>query len=182
MTNTMRIIFLLLSLLTASSADTTKTYELVNQTGGASTPYVLHLDQYAVTYRNNRHSKVKSVKKVEIHPSYKLYFLRNSLTQMNTNHSSDSQGNVYYKYGIEDASHRYISTGEVLVTFTPISQQAMKELEQKYKLQYVKQVKPDTVLYRNRSEKNDIDLSSALIQLPNIIEAKPNWILPLRLF
>ena len=168
----------------ADTSATGPTFELIHKSG-ASTSYVLETNEHAVIENNTSHSKllVKTAK----HPSYKLFTGKEKKpSSANIMKEETIQGaNVFYKEGIKDEAHRYISTGEIIVTFNAEEKLDFKDFAAAHQLRYIKTIGPSelrTVLFANQSNKNDIELSSSLVKLPSVKSAKPNWILPFKLF
>ncbi|MDD3591795.1 MAG: hypothetical protein PHO65_04095 [Sulfurovum sp.] len=168
----------------AETSATGPTFQLIHKSG-ASTSYVLETNERAVIENNTSHSELlaKSAK----HPSYKLLTL-NEKKPSSTNIMKEEtvkDANVFYKEGIKDEAHRYISTGEIIVTFNAEEKLDFKDFAAAHQLTYIKMIGPSelrTVLFTNHSDKNDIELSSTLVKLPSVKSAKPNWILPFKLF
>jgi hypothetical protein len=168
----------------ADTSVTGPTFELIHKSG-ASTSYVLETNERAVIENNTSQSEllVKSAK----HPSYKLFTLKEKKTSSANTVKEEAvkDANVFYKEGIKDEAHRYISTGEIIVTFDAKEKLDFKDFAAAHQLRYIKTIGPEelqTVLFANHSDKNDIELSSRLIKLPSVKSAKPNWILPFKLF
>ena len=184
MQTTIKIVLTLSILTVLGLADTGKqTFALLNKQGD-STLYVHYSDEYAVTYKQTKHPGIDLKKKLEIHPSYTLYRIQKHTIKANALSATPERcGSVYYKYGIKDKTHRYISTGEVIVKFaTATSKKEAEEFGKQFSLKPLKVLTPNTVLFSNRSKGNDIDIASKLVRLPGVVSAKPNWILPVTLY
>lgn len=161
-------------------ADTTHStaglaFKLIDKSG-SSTSYILEMNELAVMQKEKSTSKSELFEKLAEHPSYKLFAVKEKKIQT---------GNVFYKNGNKDEDHRYISTGEIIVIFDTKQTLNFKDFAAIHQLKYIKTIgasELQTVLFSNHSSKNDIELSSTLTKLPHVKSAKPNWILPLKLF
>jgi len=183
---------LLLALFTSLSfagetvSKTEQTFTLLHK-NGVSTPYVLSQNEFAVTQTEKKAPvNIDLVKKLTEHPSYTLFSVKRKKISSTASQADMNQvGNVFYKNGVEDETHRYISTGQIIVTFNSKQKIDVKAFAKEHQLVYLKTVGPaqmQTVLFANHSQKNDIELASSLIKSPTVKEVKPNWILPLKLF
>ncbi|WP_297525283.1 hypothetical protein [Sulfurovum sp.] len=167
---------------------TEQTFKLLDK-HGHQTPYVLQMDEFASTQKNKDLSNIGSIKKIKVYPAYTLFSVkRKNIAPNNAEESSTEAhraGNVYYKYGIKDDSHRYVSTGTIIVIFNAQHTVDPKTFAKQHGLVYLKTLgstKQPTILFANHSDKNTIELSSVLTQLPGVNTARPNWILPFKLF
>ncbi len=193
--NTMNLFIKLLLTLalgtTVSMADTmqNKNYILVNK-HGVKTTYLLVNNEFALPHTENSLLKPAGLNKLLMQtPSYRLFSLKkgeSSIQMANTQSEKKKRsGLVFYKNGEIDDSHRYVSTGMIIVTFNNQHQVEPAAFANKHQLTYIKTIgdpELNMLLFRNASEKNDVELSSMLTKQANINMAKPNWILPLKLF
>jgi len=168
---------------------TAQTYTLLSK-NGMKTSYLLADDEFAASHRKSTVSKPEGVDKELLQtPSYTLFSLKGKTASLQTSDNGSEEikksGLVFYKEGKRDDSHRYISTGMVIITFSKDHVPNIKTFEKTYHLKYVKTLgdpRLRTMLFKNNSNKNDIELSSALTKQAYIDTAKPNWILPVKLF
>ena len=176
---------------TISIADTPQdqNYILLNKQG-VKTTYLLLNNEFAVPHTENSLSKPAGAERLLMQTSsYHLFSLKkgeNSIQMANTQTEEKKRsGLVFYKNGEIDDSHRYISTGLIIITFSKSHQVDPETFAKKHHLKYLKTIgNPELkiFLFRNISEKNDVELSSILVNQKNVNTAKPNWILPLKLF
>ena len=182
------LILLLLTLFGFASSgenNTEQTFELIDR-HGQKTVYTLQPDEFALTQQKKELSNtIEMAKKIKDYPAYTLFAVRKRNIVPKDTQKTLKKGNVYYKYGQKDDDHRYISTGQVIVVFNPGYMTDLHAFAKEHNMTYIKtlsKTKERTVLFANDSEKNEIELSSTLIHLPEVKTAKPNWILPVRLF
>ena len=170
----------------AQSISDADTYELVDKRG-KKTPYLLEKNEIAML--NTKQKSLPQDSKPSFqHPSYRLFSLKKCLIKIQGTEESDTKeksGLVFYKYGQKDDAYRYITTGMIIVTFEKKSNINPENFAIKNHLKYIKTIGSEyqkMILFLNTSEKNDIELSSALVKQDDVIGAKPNWILPVKLF
>lgn len=177
----------------ASATDTTykantATFQLHNK-NGSFTPYVLKKNEIAVIGNKNI-SLVQegNAKELLHHPSYTLFRMNEKgITAFGANKNTmikTQAGLVFYEYGKEDSSHRYITTGTVLVVFKKDTKVNFEKFAIQNHLKYLQTISDSgakIVLFLNASDKNDLELASSLMQQSAVTSSKPNWILPLKL-
>jgi len=164
-----------------------RVYQLAKK-GARSTPYVLAEDEIARMdgEKNSVAEAYRGEEMLSAYPAYTLYKNKKNESKLAADIVKEHEGKVFYKYGEKDDAHRYVTTGTILVTFSEKSTVDPDFFAEKKGLEYVKTVTVfhgrKVLLFKNMSDKNDVLLSSELLKEPNIIAAKPNWILPLKLF
>jgi len=178
-----------LSMADTQQEKTAQTYTQLSK-NGLKTSYVLENSELAVLHTKGTESKPSEVDKELMQtPSYTLFSLKEKATSLLTSNNETEEkrrsGLVFYKEGKRDDSHRYISTGSIIITFKKDHLPNMEKFENTYHLKYMKTLgdpRLQTLLFKNNSMKNDIELSSVLTKQTHINIAKPNWILPVKLF
>ena len=182
----------ILTITNASETDSneSKIYVLAKKSG-AVTPFLLAEDERAVfgSMENKVLSQSGEGKILFQHPSYTVLSVRNkTVTASGAQKNTVDQtriGQVFYKEGEKKDSNRYVSTGTILVTFDGKSHIDFAAFAAANHLEYIKvvsRVGRETVLFANHSDKNDVALSSELVKKTDVFAAKPNWILPIKLF
>ena len=155
----------------------------LEQKHGHAVPYTLAEDEVAVM--NGSDAVLPTAKLKERTPSYRLLSADTKVLASSKN-SKSKAGQVFYKYGQKEAGYRYVTTATVLVTFDKKEPVNLETFAKENGLEIVKTLmsnaKKEMVLFRNVSEKNDVELASTLTKSSKILSAKPNWILPVKLF
>jgi len=159
----------------------------LEQKNGHTVPYTLAEDEVAILHGSHTVHATGKFKKNT--PSYSLLsvdgkMMSNSQTAMDT--QQNKPGQVFYKYGQKEDGYRYVTTASVLITFDKNSTVNIENFAKENSLKVVKTVmsnkQKEIVLFRNLSNKNDVELSSYLNKTSKNISVKPNWILPIKLF
>ena len=183
------ILALLCGGMTTVQAENLNTFKLMKK-NGSSVPYILKKDEIAIMGAGNIvFSEKNNAKKLFQHPSYTLFSINENtfLKSLASKEMAEQKmGLVFYQYGEKENAYRYISTGTILVTFGKKGKTDIDNFAVENNLKYLKTVSSAgdhlIILFANMSGKNDVELSSSLVKKTNVSAAKPNWILPLKLF
>jgi hypothetical protein len=106
-----------------------------------------------------------------------------ALSKSESSRSAYNQYPVYYRNGIKAASHRFISTGTILVSFGKQSQLSYQVFALENNLEFLKQVNRlyRTGLFKLSPGADLIEVCNKINQNSNIRYASPNWISPRKL-
>ncbi|WP_345972104.1 hypothetical protein [Sulfurimonas diazotrophicus] len=93
-------------------------------------------------------------------------------------------GEIFYKWGVKEAAFRHVTTGHIVVRFVSGKRIDPETFAASNGLEFRRRIGIDgsSVVFVNKSDRNDIDQSNSLMQNPDVASAEPDWVLPVRLY
>ncbi|UFS61795.1 hypothetical protein LOH54_09005 [Sulfurimonas sp. HSL-3221] len=100
------------------------------------------------------------------------------------NRFASHAGEVYYKTGVREPAFRYVTTGRIVVRFVSGEETELKAFAAANGLEYSRSLGRGgrSAVFVNKSDRDDIAQSNALMRQHGVVSAEPDWVLPIKLY